>query len=58
MLNLYEKNEKIKSINSCVKKLITTNNPNNEYEIPYSERKVKNKSGDKLQTIDIVTFVV
>ena len=34
ILNLCEKKEKIKSIHNCVTKLISTNNPKGEYEIP------------------------
>jgi hypothetical protein len=58
ILNLWEKNEKIKSTINCVVKFTKTNKPNKEYEIPYKERKVKNKIGDKFPTIDMVILVV
>ena len=58
ILNLCEKNENIKSIPSCVEKLINTNNPNKDYEIPYKDLNVKKSIGDKFATTDIVIFVV
>ena len=58
MLNLCEKKENIKSIISCVKKLISTSNPKSEYEIPYNERKVRNRRGGRFPTIDIDILTV
>jgi hypothetical protein len=58
ILNLCEKNEKIKSMASCVTKFISTNKPSNEYEIPYREWNVRNKTGERFDTIDIEIFDV
>jgi hypothetical protein len=40
----------IKSIKSCVEKQTTANKPKSVYEMPYTSRKVTNKSGDILET--------
>ena len=53
MLKCFVKIVKIKSINSCVKKLMTTKNPSKVYDKLYSSLKVKNSSGDKLADTDI-----
>jgi hypothetical protein len=58
ILNLWEKKEKIKSTINCVTKLISTNSPSKEYEIPYRERNVRNNTGERFPTADIVTFAL
>ena len=57
ILNLCEKKENAKSTKSCVKKLITTSKPINEYEISYKVRNVIKSKGERLPTTDIVTLV-
>ena len=56
ILNLCEKNEKMRSTVSWVKKLISTSVPKSEYEMPYCSWKVKNKSGGRLPITLMVTL--
>jgi hypothetical protein len=58
ILNLWEKKEKIRSIVSCVTKFISTSKPRSEYDMPYSERNVRNSTGERFPTTDIEMFVV
>jgi hypothetical protein len=56
ILNLWEKNENIRSTVSWVTKLIRTKRPRRVYEIPYKERNVRKRIGERLPTMDIDTL--
>ena len=50
MLKYFVKNENIKSIESCVKKLIKTSVPSNVYDMPYILWNVISKIGGSAKT--------
>ena len=53
MLNLCEKNEKIRSTVSCVQKFINIRKPKREYDMPYKERNVIKSRGGKFPATDV-----